>query len=46
MLAAAATAVAGVAFEQWVRAGGRGDPAARVRDALDLVIVGFGTLEN
>jgi AcrR family transcriptional regulator len=45
-LAAGTAAVAGVAFEQWVRSGGRGDPAARVRDALDLLIAGFATLDR
>ena len=45
-LAAGTAAVAGVAFEQWVRSGGRGDPAVRVRDALDLVIAGFATLDR
>jgi hypothetical protein len=38
--------VVGVTFEQWVRAGGRGDPAARLRDALDLVIGGFAALDE
>jgi hypothetical protein len=45
-LARAMSAVASMAFEEWVRAGGRGDPAAHLRDALDLVIDGFDALDT
>jgi AcrR family transcriptional regulator len=44
-LAAAMSGVASIVFEQWVRAGGRGDPAARLRFALDFVVDGFAPLD-
>jgi AcrR family transcriptional regulator len=45
LLAAAAGAVTSVAFEQWVRAGGRDDPVARIDAALALLEDGVASLD-
>ena len=43
--AAAMAAAASIAFDRWVRAGGRGNPADAVGDALTLVEQGLHSLD-